>query len=92
MAPQETAKLDQLLTELSDHRADFRVFRTKILGDSEGESASGRLPRLEATSEIHEKRIRRIENFILMLIGAAALLKAFAWGAESIAHVFEVLR
>jgi hypothetical protein len=92
MAPQETQKLDILLDQLAEHRTDFAVFRTEILGSAEDEKPTGRLPRLETRSDNHEKRIQRMERFVLMLLGAAGLLKALTWGAASLAHIIEVLR
>jgi hypothetical protein len=92
MAPQETEKLDKILEQLGEHRADFRIMQAELLGADGVDKPTARIPRLEATQENHEKRIVRIERFILMLIGAAGLLKAFAWGAELLAHVFEVFR
>jgi hypothetical protein len=92
MAPQETQKLDELLGQLAEHRSDFRVFRTEILGGPEDDKPTGRLPMLEESNKNHEKRIRRIESGILMVLGAAALLKALGWGAEAAYHMVEVLR
>lgn len=93
MAPQETQKLDMLIEQLAEHRTDFAVFRTEILGEPEGgEKATGRIPTLEKRADNHDRRIRRLEGFILMVIGAATLLKAIAWSAESIARIIEVLR
>ena len=92
MAPQETAKLNEILEQVSEHRTEFRVFRTEILGGDGEEKPTGRLPRLEIQSADHEKRLIRIERVILMIMGAAGLLKALAWGADSVAHIVEVFR
>ena len=92
MAPQETAKLDAILEQVGEHRVDFQIFRTQILGDPEDEKPTGRLPMLEARSHSHEKRITRLERLALMVVGAAGLLKLLAIGAESLAHIVEVFK
>lgn len=92
MAPENTDKLDAILEQLNDHRRDFDVFRTELLGSPTNEKSTGRIPMLEAKSADHERRIVRIERFILLIFGAALLLKAFAWAAESIAHIVTVFR
>jgi hypothetical protein len=92
MAPQEMLKLDRILEQLGEHREDFKVMQAELLGGDGVEKPTARIPVLESQSKSHGKRIRRIENFILMLVGAAGLLKALSWGAESLSHVVEVLR
>ena len=94
MAPQEASKLDEVLEQLSGLRDEFRVFLTAMLGspDQDKEKPSGRIPALERKSANHERRLRRIEGIILMVLGAVGLIKALAWGADKIAHVMQVLR
>lgn len=92
MAQYEESKLDEIKTIVSEMAADFRVFRTAIMGDDEGENPQGRLPRLELTVANHGRRITRIERAGLMVVGAALLLKCLAIGADSIAHIVEVFR
>jgi len=94
MAPQETAKLDALLEQVAGLRNEFSVFLTAMLGspDQDKEKPSGRIPALERKSANHERRIRRIEGIVLMVIGAVFLIKALAWGADKVAHVIQVLR
>lgn len=92
MAPENTEKLDAILEQLNEHRTDFATFRTEVLGSPTDEKSTGRLPRLEAISADHERRIVRIERFILLILGAAGLLKALAWSADTVAHVVSILR
>lgn len=82
----------QVLQSLNDFRGEFNVFVTKLLGDPDGDTPTGRIPLLEAASQSHEKRLTRIERGALMLVGAAGLLKVLAWSAESIHHILEILR
>jgi hypothetical protein len=91
MAPAETQALQEIKAQLEEHRADFRVFGAKILGDDKSEVPTGRLPILEAKAANHEKRITRIEHFLLMVAGAGVLLKFLAMGVDSIAHILQVI-
>ena len=70
------------------------MFLTAMLGspDQDKEKPSGRIPALERKSVNHERRIRRIEGLILMLLGAVGLIKALAWGVDKIARVMQALR
>lgn len=90
MAPQETAKLDEILEALNEHRADFRVLKTELLGGDEADKPTGRIPRLEAVSRNHEKRIARIERVLIAVAGAILMLKGLSIGAESISQIIEV--
>jgi len=92
MAPQETQKLDEILEQLGEHRVEFRVLQAELLGGDGVEKPTARIPLLEKSVSGHEKRISRIEGIILMLVGAAGLLKALTWGAESFAHAIEVFK
>lgn len=87
----------KILEQIGLFREDFRVFRTELLGGADEDKPNGRIPLLEAfavrqaeTNEDHNKRIRRLEHFVVMLFGAAALLKALSWSAESLYHVVSV--
>lgn len=77
----------KILEQIHLHREDFRMFRTELLGGAEQDKPNGRIPLLEVASASHEKRIRRIEHFLAMLVGAAGLLKVLSWSAESIYHI-----
>jgi hypothetical protein len=92
VAPAETQALQEIKAQLEEHRADFRVFATSIMGTDDGEVPSGRLPVLESKSTNHEKRITRIEHVLLMVAGAGILLKFLAMGVDSLAHVVQVLK
>lgn len=92
MAPQETQKLDAILEAVNEHRADFRVLKTELLGGDEEDKPTGRIPLLEASSKSHEKRISRIERVLTAVGGAILFLKGISMGAESLAHIVEVFR
>lgn len=93
MAPQETSKLDTILEQLGEHRADFRAFSTEMVGGVNGlEKPTGRIPVLESTSRDHGKRITRLERFALIVIGAVLLLRVLAWGAASISQVIQAFK
>ncbi len=87
----ESAKLDEILQQVSQHRIDFRVFQAELTG-GEYDKSTARIPLLESTSKEHGKRITRLERFALMLVGAAGLLKVLAWGAASVSQVIEAVK
>lgn len=71
MAPHETDnKLDAILAGLGE-------LRTELLGSADRaiEKPTGRLPRLEAQSERHGRRITRLERIVYAGLGAFGLLQ-----------------
>lgn len=92
-----TAVNAEVLEELRAHREDFRLFQTELLGGVNQDKPNGRIPLLEAASarqeariDSHDARLRRLEHFVVMVVGAAALLKAVGWCAESLYHIIHV--
>jgi hypothetical protein len=80
----------KVMRELQEFRKDFGVFVTKLMGDEEQENPEGRIPRLEAGQKSLHRRVSRIEALVLMIVGAAALVKALGWIIDT-AHNLLVL-
>lgn len=92
MAPSESTALTELTNEVKEFRADFRVFRTKLMGDDESEIPEGRIPRIEATLANHEKRIARGERITLLGRGMVLLVLAIAAIMQVWYHVLGVMK
>ena len=74
MTPGESTQLTTLTNEVKGLRADLRVFHTKLFGDDDGETAQGRIPRLEAKVAAHERKLARWEPIHFALRGVWLLL------------------
>jgi hypothetical protein len=85
-------ELKEIRGLIEGHIADFRVFKTKLFGDDESEDAQGRIPRIEAKIEDHERRIRKGERSRWLLRGAVIFFCAVAAIAEFWYHVLAIVR
>jgi hypothetical protein len=92
MTPVESAQIAQLTEELREFRADFRVFKTKLMGDDESEQAQGRIPRSEAHLSRLEARIIRVEKLVTLGRGATLLVAGILVLAELAYYVSKAVR
>jgi hypothetical protein len=92
MAPNETAKLDEVLEQLSEHRSEFKVLCTELGVGGDVDKPRGRVPLLEKLVEGLDKRVRRLEVFFYMVAGGWALVTFVGKLAESAKNILEVLK
>ena len=92
MAPAEMTELKEIRGLIEGHIADFRVVKTKLFGDDESEDAQGRIPRIEATQQSHEKRIVHLERVTLLGRGMALLVLFIVGVVEFLYHVMGVFK
>lgn len=72
---------------LAAHVADFRVFKTKLLGDDEEESPMGRIPQLEAEVFRLKKRQAKITRLSWIASGVVLCLNVLGWLANIASHI-----
>jgi hypothetical protein len=92
MAPNESAALTELTQEFREFVADFRVFRTKLMGDDEEEDAQGRIPRMEAELKNHNSRLVRLERLTWKGTGAVVALLAISALMQFLYHTVEIFK
>jgi hypothetical protein len=92
MAPSEVHELREIRALIEGHIADFRVFKTKLMGDDELEDDQGRIPRIEASIDNHNNRIVRVEKSQTLARAVVILFCAVSAVAELWYHVVEATR
>jgi hypothetical protein len=91
-SPHESTSIASLVEELRQFHSDFRVFKTKLMGDDELEDEQGRLPRIEDTVKRHGQRITSLEKFkwggvgISAFLGGVVSCAAFVYYIHGIMH------
>lgn len=91
MAPNESSAITELTQELRDFIADFRVFRTKLMGDDKSEDDQGRIPRIEAAVLDLTTRLVRMESLGWMAHGIAWLIGVIAGAAGTIYYFSKLI-
>lgn len=92
LAPNELSAISEVKELVQEHISDFRVFVTKMLGDDQSELPTGRIPILEAAQKTLDRRVMRLEAFILMVFGGVGVVKLIAWLAELWYHAQGALK
>lgn len=92
MTSVESAQIGELTSELREFRAEFRVVKTKLLGDDETENAQGRIPRVEAAIAEQNVRIGRIERETWLARGGVVLLVVIGAIVEFVYHITGIVR
>ena len=92
MSQADVIAINELTSELRGFREDLSVFRTQLFGQVEGENPQGRLPRIEAKRENHERRIVRIERFTWIGAGVVLMLAFADKATDFVYHILSIVR
>jgi hypothetical protein len=77
---------------MASHVADFRVFKTKLLGDDEAELPSGRIPLIEAEIKRLKHRQDRQARIIWTATGFVLCLNVIGWALNLASQIHGVFK
>ncbi len=99
MAPTEHDAIRQIGEEVTATRelmaemlADFRVLKTKLLGDDKEELSTGRIPLIEAKVKQLEDRQDHHARIVWIATGFGLCLNGLAWLLGFFSHLKGVLK